>query len=119
MTPYVLVIDDDKPFCQVITEALQEDGFHVLGAMNADKALELVDVAEPDLILLDMCMPGMDGPAFIHGYRERQGRHAPIVLISATDDLARKAAELGADSYLSKPIESADLLALVRYYTRT
>jgi DNA-binding response OmpR family regulator len=117
MAAHVLVIDDDKDLCETLAEALYEDGYDVIGETDAAKALKLIDEAEPDLILLDVRLPGLDGPTFARRYRERAGAKAPVILISAAEDLARLAADLGAAGYLAKPFALGDLLALVRSHT--
>ena len=74
MASYILVIDDDTAICEALADALDEEGYEVLGARSAARALELIEQAQPDLILLDVRMPGMDGPAFIRCYQDRPGR---------------------------------------------
>ncbi len=114
MASYILVIDDDTAICEALADALDEEGYEVLGARSAATALELIEQAQPDLILLDLRMPGMDGPAFIRCYQERPGRRAPIILMSGVQELDQIARELGAAGFLAKPFMLDTLLALVR-----
>lgn len=118
VVPCILVVDDDKLFCQVLTETLQEEGYQVIGAVNAAKVLEVLEQLVPDVILLDLHMPDIDGPTFIRQYREREGSRVPIILISADDNLKQIAADVAADSYLAKPFETEQLRTLLSFYTR-
>ncbi len=114
MASYILVIDDDTAICEALADALDEEGYEVVGARSAATALELIEQGQPDLILLDVRMPGMDGPAFIRCYQERPGRRAPIILMSGVQELDQIARELGAAGFLAKPFMLDSLLALVR-----
>ena len=114
MASYILVIDDDTAICEALDDARDEEGYAVLGARNAATAMELIEQAQPDLILLDLRMPGMDGPAFVRCYQQRPGARAPIVLMSGVQELDQIAQELGAAGFLAKPFMLDTLLALVR-----
>jgi len=105
----VLVIEDDPSIRQVIVFALSDDGFVVDEATDGQAALESVARQHPDLILLDMQMPGMDGKTFIKHYRERYNHQAPIIVLTAASDGARQRAEVNAEGYVSKPFD-LDLL---------
>src|SRR4051794_38546039 len=101
----VLMIDDDPDIRQLIAFALVDEGFEVDEAADGHEALELVGRQHPDVILLDMKMPGMDGWEFVKVYRERYGHQAPIIVITAAHDAAKRGAHVKADSYLSKPFD--------------
>ncbi len=70
----------------------------------------------PALILLDMKMPGMDGWEFSRHFRARYDRQAPIVVLTAAENARRRAEEIGAEGYLGKPFEIAELVAMVEKY---
>jgi CheY-like chemotaxis protein len=103
----VLVVDDDPAIRTLIQEALEDDGFEVLSAPDGRAALELVDGFAPDVILLDLNMPVMDGPTFAAAYARRApvAWLAPIVVVSAAVDGAAWAGRLGAAGYLRKPFD--------------
>ena len=106
---HVLVADDEPAIVAMIKDILEEYGFHVVTAANGSEALRLVEEAEPQVVLLDMNMPVLDGEGFVAAVRER-GLRIPIVIMTAGSSAKRWAAELGADAYLSKPFELANLL---------
>jgi two-component system chemotaxis response regulator CheY len=114
----VLVVDDDESIRNFVELALDTEGYHVASAHNGAVALDVAGQQQPDLILLDMRMPVMDGWAFAHAYRSRPGPHAPIVVITAAPDAGQRAAEINADGYLGKPFDLDELLELVEHYLR-
>lgn len=112
----VLVVDDHAGICAVVRAVLEGAGYAVREAGDGAAALRLVREARPVLILLDMRMPGMDGPGFLAAYRRGPGPHAPVVLMTGARDPAAAAAAAGATSHLHKPFKVAELLAVVRRY---
>jgi EAL domain-containing protein (putative c-di-GMP-specific phosphodiesterase class I) len=106
---HVLVADDEPAIVEMIRDILEEYGFHVVTAANGSEALRLVEEAEPEVVLLDMNMPVLDGEGFIAAVRER-GLRIPIVIMTAGSSAKRWASQLGADAYLSKPFELANLV---------
>lgn len=109
----ILVVDDDDAIRTLVSELLADEGYEVLGAPDGKQALEILDRRSPDLILLDMRMPVMDGWAFSAAYRERTALRAPIIVITAATDARRTAREVEAAGYLGKPFDLDDLLAVV------
>lgn len=103
--PRVLVVDDDEHIRGLVSCALELEGYEVVAAENGETALEQIARHPPDVILLDMIMPGMDGRRFSQAYRARPGRHAPIIVLTAMPDAATCASEVGAATYLRKPFE--------------
>ena len=94
----VLVVDDDEVVRDFVGAALRAEGYAVAAAPDAGAALDLLWAAwedQPDVILLDLLLPAVDGRGFTGLYRELPVRHAPIVLMSAQDELERVAAETG------------------------
>ncbi len=118
MTMRILVVDDDPPSVKMISFLLREEGYEVVSADNGESALELLDREAPDLVILDVMMPHLDG--FEVCRRIRQKQDVPVIFLSAKGETVDKVAglELGADDYLAKPFEPAELLARVKAVTR-
>jgi len=110
----ILVVDDDAFILEALAELLRDEGYAVRTATNGREALGALDEACPQVILLDLMMPIMDGWEFA---RERDRLslcpQAKLVVLTAAADPAGKAAQVGADSFLSKPYSADDLLDLV------
>jgi len=116
--PLVLVVDDDPDILDAICDILDAEGYRVSRARHGQEALEQVDSERPDVILLDLMMPVMDGVAFSHALRQRPAvSDVPIVVISA-DGNPQRAAAVGAAGYLAKPFDIDALLAHVAGITR-
>jgi CheY-like chemotaxis protein len=108
--PLVLVVDDDPDILEAICDIVAAEGYRVGRARNGLEALERVGESRPDIILLDLMMPVMDGLTFAAALRDRYGDHRiPIVVISADGNPAR-AASVGAQGYLAKPFDIDTLL---------
>jgi two-component system, chemotaxis family, chemotaxis protein CheY len=114
----VLVVDDDESIGEFVSMALADDGYDVVTALDGAAALELIERERPDVILLDMRMPIMDGWEFARRYREMTGPHAPIIVVTAARDADDRAAQIEADGVLAKPFNLDDLLGLVDRYAR-
>jgi CheY-like chemotaxis protein len=113
----VVVVDDDSLIRQMIRWALEEEGYVVLEAENGRDALQVLARHKPDLILLDMNMPVMDGWEFARTYRrEADGTGAPIIVLTAALDARRWAQEVEAAAYLGKPFQIAELFAKVQEF---
>jgi DNA-binding response OmpR family regulator len=115
----VLVIDDDLDIRRLIVFALSDEGFQVDEASDGNAALAMLDRLHPDIILLDMKMPGMDGWDFMRHYRKLYNHRAPIIVITAAPDPALRSADVDADSYVSKPFELSDLVERVTTIARS
>lgn len=114
-SPLVLVVDDDPDILEALAEILEVEGFESRRARNGKEALDKLGPRTPDLILLDLMMPVMDGWEFAQKLRAISNFDAPpIIVLSADRNVAAKARELGAVAYLSKPFELEELLQLVR-----
>ena len=116
--PRILVVDDDEGIGEFVGLALSDDGYEVQTALHGAAALKLIDPQAPDVILLDMRMPIMDGWEFARRYRERPGPHAPIVVMTAARDAATRASEIEADGVLAKPFDLDALLEIVARFAR-
>jgi len=109
----VLVVDDDPDIRAMLDLALSAEGYEVVTAADGAAGLDAVRAATPDVILLDLRMPGMSGEEFTDRYRQGPGRRAPVVVVSAATDTPQRAAAIGAEAHLLKPFELDDLLSLV------
>src|SRR3982074_2988653 len=118
--PRILVVEDDEAIRGLVTELLRDDGYDVAEATNGVEALESVGERRPDLIVLDLMMPIMNGWQFVEEcHRQAVCDEVPIVVTSASHDLPRTAERLkslGARTCLGKPFDVDGLLALVERY---
>ena len=110
----LVVADDDPPLLRLMARNLQLEGFDVLAASDGQQALELIENHAPDLVLLDVMMPKMDG--FTVCSRVREFSAVPIIIVTARgqDKDKVRGLDLGADDYLTKPFSVEELLARVR-----
>jgi len=118
MTKTILVVDDKASLRNLVKEYLTEEGFRVVTANNGREALFVARHEKPDLILLDIMMPEMDGHAFMRAYR--QECETPIILLTAKLEESDKVLglELGADDYVTKPFGMRELVARIRAVLR-
>jgi CheY-like chemotaxis protein len=109
-------VDDDAGVRGVVCEALLFAGYHVLSARHGAAALDAIGAgaeARPDVILLDVRMPVMDGPEFVRRYRRTPGPHAALLVLTGADDPVRHVEDLRADGFLAKPFDLGTLVELV------
>ncbi len=121
MTARVLVVDDLEPNVKLLEAKLRAEYFDVLGAYSGKEAVERAKQDQPDIILLDVMMPGMDGFEACRIIKAMpETAHIPIVMVTALDQQADRVAGLkaGADDFLTKPVEDVALFARVRSLTR-
>lgn len=118
----ILVVDDDPLTRLMASEALREGGFSTLEAEDGGKALDLFDAALPDLILLDVMMPGLSGFEVCQQMRARRnGALVPIIMLTGLDDgdSVQRAFDAGATDFISKPINWTLLRFRIRYVLRS
>ena len=115
----VLLVDDDAPIRRMLERTLAAEGYDVSAAADGGSALAQVERSLPDVIVLDVAMPGMDGLAVTRRLRGK-GLQVPILLLTARDALHERVAGLdaGADDYLVKPFEVEELTARIRALLR-
>ncbi len=114
-SPVVLVVDDDPDILEALAEILEVEGFNIRRARNGQEALQRLEAPLPQLILLDLMMPVMDGWEFAQKLHQRaEGSDIPIIVLSADRNVGTKAKEIGAVGHLAKPFELNELLDLVR-----
>lgn len=110
----ILVVDDEKPISDIVKFNLSKEGYEVFTAFDGEEAVEMVSEVEPDLILLDLMLPKMDG---LEVCREvRKNYDTPIIMVTAKDSEIDKVLglELGADDYVTKPFSNRELVARVK-----
>lgn len=112
--PLVLVVDDDESIGAVIRAVLTDEGYEVATAVNAEEALASCRATCPDVILLDLNLPGSGGPAFLLRFRADVSNETPVVVVSAMVDAERAAREMHADDFVRKPFMIAELTDAVR-----
>ncbi|MCK5646865.1 MAG: response regulator transcription factor [Anaerolineales bacterium] len=118
MAKTILVVDDETRLVSVVEAYLEQEGYKVVKASNGREALFAARQEKPDLIILDIMMPEMDGYEFMRLHRKE--RETPIILLTAKveDDDKVIGLELGADDYLTKPFRPRELIARVRAVLR-
>lgn len=110
----ILVVDDEKPISDIIKFNLEKEGFEVVVAFDGQEAVEKVEEENPDLIVLDVMLPKMDGLEVV---REVRKTHSiPIIMVTAKETEIDKVLglELGADDYVTKPFSNRELVARVK-----
>ncbi|MBU3142928.1 response regulator [Clostridium sp. CF012] len=114
----VLIVEDDKYIMSLTTIYLRDEGYKTILAINGKEALALFFANNPDVILLDLGLPDMDGMEVIEQIREHS--NAPIIVVSARAEESEKirALDMGADDYMTKPFYMGELLARVRVSLR-
>ena len=118
MSKTILVFDDEKRLVSLVKSYLEQEGYRVVTAYDGREALDVASAEEPDLIVLDVMMPEMDGYEFMRHHRAEQ--NTPIILLTARVDDDEKVIglELGADDYITKPFRPRELVARVRAVLR-
>ncbi|MGH9204402.1 MAG: response regulator, partial [Vicinamibacterales bacterium] len=114
----ILVVEDEPTVAEVVDRYLRRDGYSVMIAHDGLRAMEVYDLFQPDLIVLDLMLPGLDGMEVCRRIRSRAG--TPIIMLTARGDEVDKLVglEIGADDYVTKPFEPRELLARVKSVLR-
>ena len=109
----VLIVDDDENIADLISLYLEKEQFDTETAGDGEEALKIIDVYDPDLILLDIMLPGMDGYEVCQ--QIRKSRETPVIMLSAKGEVFDKVLglKMGADDYIVKPFDSNELVARV------
>ncbi|MBV9119744.1 MAG: response regulator [Chloroflexi bacterium] len=109
----ILVVDDEPEILQFVGTALEDEGFAVTRALDGQQAVNLAADQRPDLVVLDMSLPRLDGDDVARELRKAHGE-IPILLITADGSAREKALRVGAFDYLPKPFDLDRLLTIVR-----
>jgi DNA-binding response OmpR family regulator len=114
----VLVVDDEPTIREIVVRYLERDGFATLEAADGDRARELVERESPDLVVLDLMLPGTDGLELCRWIRSRSS--LPVIMLTARGEESDRIVglELGADDYVTKPFSPRELAARVRTVLR-
>lgn len=114
MEKKVLIVDDERPIVEILKINLQREGYIVFEAFDGEEALSKANVIEPDLILLDVMLPKLDGFSVCKKIREKSS--VPILMLTAREEELDKVLglELGADDYITKPFSVRELMARVK-----
>jgi DNA-binding response OmpR family regulator len=121
MKSRILLVDDDRDLAETAAEALEAEGFEVITAFDADQGFEMVRRGRPDLIVLDVMMPGRCGFELANELGQTEFASIPVIMLSAVAGPLRDAAkarlggmECRADAFIGKPLDVEVLLASVR-----
>ncbi|MEN3086677.1 response regulator YycF [Lacticaseibacillus paracasei] len=114
MAKKILVVDDEKPISDIVKFNLDKEGYDVVTAYDGEEALKKVEAESPDLILLDLMLPKIDGLEVARQIRKEHD--TPIIMLTAKDSEIDKVLglELGADDYVTKPFSNRELVARVK-----
>ena len=119
MKPLILIIDDDKKLTDLLEKYLDKFGYRTVTSTHPEKGLRMIDKKTPDLIILDIMLPEMDGFEVCRRIRETH-KNLPIIMLTARGDVTDRVVglELGADDYLSKPFDARELVARIQSVLR-
>jgi len=110
----IMVVDDDHEMLKLLNRALELEGFNTIVISDGDSALTLLDKFNPDLVILDIAMPGLDGFQTLDLIREHS--NIPVIMLTAMSEVTKlqRALSLGADDYIHKPFSTRSLVARIR-----
>ena len=111
-TRRVLLVDDERAILKVISIKLRVSGYEVVTAVNGQEALELIESAKPDIVLLDVIMPGIDGFEVLR--KLRTSSQLPVIVFSARTENSQKALALGANDFMPKPFDVDEMVRRIQ-----
>ena len=117
----ILVVDDEPDIRELVGEILEDEGYQVVTAESAEQAREMRRLRRPDLVLLDIWMPGDDGISLLKSWQENEGLFCPVIMMSGhgTIETAVEATRLGAYDYIEKPLSMAKMLLTIENALRS
>ncbi len=112
----ILIAEDDTDISRLLSRILEAQGYQALQAFSGTEALSLIERGEPDLLLLDLMLPGLSGEELLRKLREERHYGFPVLILSAKSALGDKVALLknGADDYITKPFEPEEVIARIQ-----
>ncbi len=112
----ILIAEDDTDISRLLSRILEAQGYQALQAFSGTEALSLIEREEPDLLLLDLMLPGLSGEELLRKLREERRYSFPVLILSAKSALGDKVALLksGADDYITKPFEPEEVIARIQ-----
>jgi CheY-like chemotaxis protein len=113
----ILIVDDDEAIWEFVEWALIDEDYNVLGAADGASALEIIARESPDLILLDLRMPGIDGVAFANAYASLPEPRAPLIVVTAASGRLDPTPVVGMAERIDKPFDLDDLFAVIERHT--
>ncbi|MEZ0226381.1 MAG: response regulator [Alphaproteobacteria bacterium] len=115
---HIMIVEDEPEICRFLETALSDNGYNVVAVNTGKAALKVCAAQPPDLMILDLGLPDLDGKELVR--QTREWSRVPIIILSARDQEAEKVAalELGADDYLTKPFGMQELLARIKVALR-
>ncbi len=119
MSKRVLVVEDQKDNMEIMNDMLSSAGYEVIKAVTGNEGVAMAESHTPDLILMDVMLPGLDGYEATRRIKDNAAlRHIPVIVVTsyALDGEESKAEEAGCDAYFSKPVSPRALLAKVREF---
>lgn len=122
MSKVILIVDDEKQVRKLVRCQLETSGYTIIEAANGMRGIELAETGKPDLILMDILMPGMDGYVAGHFIKTNsKTRDIPMVMLTAVDiEVSKDIAEhIGADGYVTKPFTREKLLEAIGQFLPT
>jgi DNA-binding response OmpR family regulator len=114
----ILVVDDEKKIVEIVKAYLEREGFWAIAAFSGTMAIKLVREENPDLVILDLMLPGISGWDICRTLRRKSD--VPIIMLTARDEISDKIVglELGADDYVTKPFDPKELMSRVKAVLR-
>ena len=110
----ILICDDDEGIIKILCLILKNFGFSIISEKNSLNIFSMIERSQPDLLLLDLWMPALNGDEIIRNLKSKPAtRNIPIILISASPGANSLAAETGADGFLAKPFQLNELIGLI------
>lgn len=120
MAKKILVVDDEQDILRVVTFRLKKAGYEVISAVDGQKGFDLIEGHKPDLVLLDLRLPVLNGDEVCRQVKaDDKLKHIPIILLTATGSIskiAEKTKELGADDYIMKPFDPEELIEKIKKF---
>jgi len=117
MKPYILVVDDEPDICASVKDILEDEGYAVAVAENGEAARHRIRERIPDMVLLDIWMPDIDGISLLKEFSDDTAMNAPVIMMSGHGNVetAVEATRLGARDFIEKPLSLARLLHTVEH----